>query len=162
MMEYRSSVHETTGVSPCKVMHGNEIKLPIDLLIGKPGAEDKHDGYNKYAKDIEEKIDTIHAIARKRILKSSNAMKKCHDRNANQMQYKAGDAVWLLDPKRKIGFCSKLQRPWHGPYIVVNKINDIIYRIQLNPKGKFKIVHHNTSRLKAYNGERKPEWFSRQ
>ena len=31
LMAYRSSTHDTTGVSPCKMMFGREINLPIDL-----------------------------------------------------------------------------------------------------------------------------------
>lgn len=36
MMAYRSSVHESTGMSPCAVMLAREITLPIDLLYGTP------------------------------------------------------------------------------------------------------------------------------
>ncbi|CAC5405922.1 unnamed protein product [Mytilus coruscus] len=33
-MAYRSSVHESTKFSPCKLMLGREIELPIDLIYG--------------------------------------------------------------------------------------------------------------------------------
>ena len=39
MMAYRSSVHTATGVTPCKLMFGREINLPVDLAIGKPSGE---------------------------------------------------------------------------------------------------------------------------
>jgi hypothetical protein len=35
MMAYRSSVHETTGISPCRMMFGHEINLPVDLVLGR-------------------------------------------------------------------------------------------------------------------------------
>jgi hypothetical protein len=31
MMAYRSSVHESTGKSPCAMMLGREITLPVDM-----------------------------------------------------------------------------------------------------------------------------------
>ncbi|CAC5405925.1 unnamed protein product [Mytilus coruscus] len=33
-MAYRSSVHDSTKFSPCKLMLGQEIELPIDLIYG--------------------------------------------------------------------------------------------------------------------------------
>ncbi|VDI28058.1 Hypothetical predicted protein, partial [Mytilus galloprovincialis] len=34
LMAYRSSEHETTKLSPCMLMLGREIELPIDLIYG--------------------------------------------------------------------------------------------------------------------------------
>jgi len=36
MMAYRSSIHESTGVTPCQMMFGRNVNLPIDLIYGKP------------------------------------------------------------------------------------------------------------------------------
>lgn len=36
MLAYRSSVHESTGVSPCAMMFGRQVNLPIDLVMGRP------------------------------------------------------------------------------------------------------------------------------
>ena len=36
MMAYRAAVHETTKVSPNKMMFGRTINLPINLVIGHP------------------------------------------------------------------------------------------------------------------------------
>ncbi len=65
--------------------------------------------------------------------------------------------MWLFNPQRKKGISPKLQKPWHGPYLVVTKINDVIYCIQLSPRSKPKIVHHN--RLWKYQGESPPTWL---
>lgn len=35
MMAYRSSVHESTGVSPCEMTFGHSINLPVDLVLGR-------------------------------------------------------------------------------------------------------------------------------
>ena len=39
MMAYRSAVHETSGSTPAQVMLGRDIRLPVDLITGRPEAE---------------------------------------------------------------------------------------------------------------------------
>lgn len=48
-------------------------------------------------------------------------------------------------------------RAWEGPYTVTKAINDVVYRIQLTPRSKPKVVHRN--RLWEYTGDNKPNWF---
>ena len=40
-------------------------------------------------------------------------------------------------------FNPKLQRPWKGPMIVVEQLNDVLFRIQSGPKNKPMVVHHD-------------------
>ena len=49
-------------------------------------------------------------------------------------------------------------RNWQGPYVVTKCINDLVYRIQLGPKTKPKVVHWN--RLWHYSGHNPPTWLS--
>ena len=84
-------------------------------------------------------------------------MKNYYDRNANLTKYSVGDAVRFHNPVRKKRFTLKLQRSWKGPYIVIKKFSDILYKIQKGPRDEPKVLHHD--RPKPYNGENKPMWF---
>jgi len=42
------------------------------------------------------------------------------------------------------------QSNWEGPYIVIKRINHLVYPIRKIPRGQFKIVHKN--RLAPYEG----------
>lgn len=44
-----------------------------------------------------------------------------------------------------------MQKAWEGPYKIVKRINDVIYRIRKAPNGKPRVVHFN--RLAPYNGD---------
>ncbi|KAJ8941760.1 hypothetical protein NQ318_023117 [Aromia moschata] len=46
---------------------------------------------------------------------------------------------------------------WEGPYTIIRKINDLVYRIQLSPRSKPKVVH--LERLARYTGHNPPDWF---
>ena len=83
-----------------------------------------------------------------KIQRASSRQKCYYDRKANGKSYNSGDLVWLHEPTRKLGRCPKLQRYWKGPFTVLQKINDLLYRIQWSPKTKPKVVHFD--RLKEY------------
>ena len=156
MLAYRSSIHETTGVSPAMMMFGRELTLPVDMTLGRPIRDDRLCA-TEHAYHLEQKLLDIHDFARKHLDISSESMKRKYDIKTYKIPYKVGDAVWYYNPKRKVGFNPKLQRPWKGPMIVVEQLNDVLFRIQLSLKAKPIVVHHD--KLKPYLGEDKPEWF---
>ncbi|MCG8078588.1 MAG: DDE-type integrase/transposase/recombinase, partial [Candidatus Thiodiazotropha taylori] len=125
MLAYRSSIHETTGVSPAMMMFGRELTLPIDLTLGRPVSEDRL-CVTEHAYQLEQKLLNVHDFARKHLNISSESMKRRYDIKAHKIKYEVGDAVWYYNPKRKIGFNPKLQRPWKGPMIVVECLNEVL------------------------------------
>ena len=157
MMAYRSSVHDTTKCTPSSMMLGREIRLPIDLALGIPETRQSK-SETDYAYELEKQLVKIHDIARKHVQICSDGMKMYYDRNINFTEFSIGDAVWFHNPVRKKGISLKLQRPWKGPYLIVEKYNDILYKIQKSPRDKAKVVHFD--RLKPYNGENKPTWLN--
>ena len=56
-MAYRSSEHETTKLSPCMLMVGREIELPIDLIYGPHPQRDEFptetEATNSYVHNLE-------------------------------------------------------------------------------------------------------------
>lgn len=158
MMAYRSSVYESINTSPSKMMFGHEIRLPIDLLFGQPERESEEQMYgSQYANELRDKLDEVHEFARSRMKIASDAMKRKYDIKSNLREFSVGEAVWLFDPTRKVGLNPKLQRPWKGPFKVIEKINDILYAVQQSPRHKTRLVHHD--KLKKYSGRNLPVEF---
>lgn len=149
LMAYRSAVHNTTGLTPARVLFGREIRLPCDLVFGSPREEGQE--INDYADQLKEKLLAVHDVARGRIAIASDRMKTRYDVKANSAGFQEGDQVWLYNPLRKKGVSPKLTPSWEGPYSVIKRINDLVYRIQRSPKGKMKVVH--LDRLAPYHGE---------
>ena len=155
-MAYRSATHDTTHCSPVKMMLGRELKMPIDLLFGKPENEPPQTATN-YASTMQERLERVHEFARGHMQLMLNRMKQRYDPLLEHQPLEAGEAVWLHNPQRKKGLTPKLQCPWQGPYIITKRINDLVYRIQLGPKAKPKVVHRN--RLWHYSGINAPTWY---
>ncbi|KAJ8912333.1 hypothetical protein NQ315_005938 [Exocentrus adspersus] len=113
-------VHESTGKTPASVVFGAELRLPIDLISDRPK---KEEGVNNYISHLQDRLKLTHAEVRQK------------------MRIEIGEKVWLYNPKRTKGKSPKLQKSWEGPYTVVTRLNDVVYRIQKNPQAKMKIVH---------------------
>lgn len=60
---------------------------------------------------------------------------------ANRAGYHDGDRVWLYRPTCTKGKSPKLQYPWKGPCKVITRINDVLYKIQRNPRSRMMMVH---------------------
>ncbi|VDI28918.1 Hypothetical predicted protein [Mytilus galloprovincialis] len=41
VMAYDSTSHDSTGTTPCRMMFGDEIKMPLDLIDGSPSYDDE-------------------------------------------------------------------------------------------------------------------------
>ena len=156
MLAYRSSVHESTGFSPCMMMLGHEIKLPVDLVYGIPEM-DKHRNAHEYIKRLSEKLEKVHNVAREKLNLSSQCMKTNYNVKLNYKSYKHGDAILLHDSITKKGICKKLNKQWLGPGKIVDKVNDVLYRVKMGPYHKPKVIHHD--KLRKYTGNQIPEWF---
>ncbi|MCG8078714.1 MAG: DDE-type integrase/transposase/recombinase [Candidatus Thiodiazotropha taylori] len=158
MMAYRSSVHESTSTSPSMMTFGREIRLPIDLIFGQPGSEGNEKVFgSQYARQLEDRLNEVHEFARNRMKLASDAMKRKYDIRTNLNMFEVGDSVWLFDPVRKIGLNPKLQRPWKGPFKVIEKISDILYRVKQSPRHRSRVVHHD--KLRKYKGSNMPVLF---
>ncbi len=155
LMAYRSAVHDSTGCSPAKLMFGHDLRLPIDLEFGRPEVEPGP--VTEFASALQDRIDSVHDFARTHLKLASDRMKRRYDSVLAGHPLEAGEAVWLHNPQRRKGLSPKLTRPWQGPYTIVKKINDLIYRIQLGPTTKPKVVHRD--RLWKYEGANAPSWF---
>lgn len=142
LMAYRSSIHDTTTVTPAKAIFGTDLRLPADLKYGVSVVPEMTHADDYISRKREELAD-IHELIRRRTQLASDKMKARYDLRANTEGFKEGQLVLLHNPQRKRGLSPKLQTHWEGPYRIVTRINDVVYRIQKYPtnKGKLKVVH---------------------
>ncbi|KAJ8943001.1 hypothetical protein NQ318_008319 [Aromia moschata] len=155
LLAYRSSIHETTGQTPASIVMGRELRLPCDLKFGCTPGDDV--AGEDYVSTLRQRMDDIHERVRSNIQGASDRMKETYDINANDGRYQPGNQVWLYNPQRRRGLSPKLQSSWEGPYEVVTRINDVVYRIQKLPRGKPRVVHFNRLAPFAGNNDEQAE-----
>ena len=152
---YRSTPHESTGLTPNMLMLGWEVRKPIELISW---ARDRQGNditcFEQYVAKLRNKMQKAH----ERTLKSNAArQKEIYDSKVSYHHYENGDIVWYLNEMRRESISPKLQPTYLGPYLIVQKINDLIYKLQLTRLGKFRVVHHN--KLKPFQGQVFPKWI---
>ena len=147
LLAYRSAKQESTGVSPCEMVFGRNVHLPVDLVLGHPVPVQKEE-QTSFAHNLYDVIENIHDLARSKLKLSSDRAKRNYDVKSELNKFNPGDAVWLFDNNRNR---KKFSKRWKGPYIVIEKLNDSIYSIAKTKSSKSKTVHHD--HLKPYKGE---------
>ena len=101
-------------------------------------------------------MQCAHDVAREHLKTTAKRQKDQYDGKSSLIKYEIGNLVWYLAEKRKIGENPKLYSPYEGPYLIVDTFSDLTYNIQMDPKGKTKVVNHN--KLKKYEGNIKYKW----
>ncbi|GFT33575.1 retrovirus-related Pol polyprotein from transposon 412 [Trichonephila clavipes] len=148
LLAYRSAVHETTGYSPSQMLFGRDLRLPCDLLFGRP--PDTPSSPEEYVQNLQARFEDVHHLARERINLRTEKMKTRYDTKATGHQFKEGDKVWFYNPTRRKGLSPKLQSHWDGPYTILKIINDVVIRIRKSTNSKPRVVHYD--RLAPYYG----------
>lgn len=145
LLAYRSSKHQTTEFTPAMLMFGRELRIPLDLLQGKPSADNSsyNNSYPDYVDQLQRKMTDIHQLVRNNCILKSDKMKSRFDLKAHMIHFTPGQKVWFFAPKRIKGKCPKIQKDAEKTYVINSQLNDVVYRIQKFPKGKFKVVHVN-------------------
>ncbi|KAJ8974284.1 hypothetical protein NQ317_013173 [Molorchus minor] len=124
-----------------RVLENGEGKEDRRQIFGCPPGEDV--AGEDYVTTLRRRMDDIHDQVRSNIQSASDRMKETYDIGAQNDGYQSGDLVWLYNPQRRRGLSPKLQTLWEGPYEVLARINDVVYRIKKSSGGKPKVVHFN-------------------
>ncbi|XP_026022288.1 uncharacterized protein LOC113021785 [Astatotilapia calliptera] len=150
VMAYRATKHSATGFTPNFMMFGRELSEPVDLVAGLPPDPGNQPSVPEYVQQMRERLELAHLIAREALGESVKRAKRQYDKNCCHTQYKTGDPVWYLikgtrHVKNKV---RKFLPSYEGPFFVLGQLDDLVYRIQKNPRSKVKVVHHD--QLKHY------------
>ena len=147
LMAYRASVHESTKCTPNLLMLNRETQLPIDLMVGNPNGEFGPQCPIEYVEWVRQSMEHAFEFVERNLKNSTARQKRHYDRGSGTPKFQVGDSVWRYYPpeaRRKFG------KGWQGPYLVIQKVSDHVYEIQLTPRSQPLVVH--VDHLKKYQG----------
>lgn len=159
LLAYRTAVHESTGVAPCEAMMGRLLMGPLELAFPRPDQEQCNVD-SQYVQDLTAHLESVQKFVRANLELTGLDLKRHYDRHADRTGFSPGDAVWLYNPRVPKGRSPKLGRPWAGPYRVMERVTDVVYRIQATSRSKPYTV--NRYRLWKVSGSLPDDWWTGQ
>ena len=132
-------------------MLGRETGTPLDLIYEMPDRWKKIP-VNDWAWVLKGRLERAHAFVIKNSDKLIRRQKHYHDMRMSYQTFKKGDKVYVFFPQRRIGCSSKLTSFWHGPFEVIEKLSEVLYKVDCGRNGKEHIIH--CDRMKACREQR--------
>ena len=121
---YNSSIQESTWQTPPSMLFGREYTLPIDLISP--------------LEDLKQKSE---------ISSSGYVLNLQSTLQEKENEFKRGSLVYYHYPIKKSNVGKECYYQWKGPYVVVDKISDRIFRIQENAKSEPIVVNHDKLKI---------------
>ena len=149
----RSLPNRQTGFSPNFLMLGREVTHLADLLVPESGSVgDERLGY---AENLRSRLRKAHALVREHLQVSQKRQKDQYDLQLRQTKYQLGDVVLRRNDSSKKGHSNKLKPSWKGPFLIVEVLSLVLFRVR-GPR-KTKILHHDL--IKKCHDVELPMWL---
>ena len=141
----REVPQESLGFSPFELLYGRNVKGPMAILrelwSGEAMDEQVLSTY-QYVIELRDRLVQTCKLAHENLKRVQIKQKFYYDRRARSRNFDVGDKVLLLLPTDS----NKLLLQWKGPYEVVEVVNRMAYKIDIN--GVVSTYHANM--LKQY------------
>lgn len=154
---YRSTEHEGTGFTPCRLFLGREVVLPIDLVLNDCRLHNSAAvSHVDFVEQMDHRIHKSFTLVRegKRRLVVSRAAR--YNLRVRATRFFPGMWVWYHYPRRRPGIKEKWASFYTGPYGVMDQVGPVLYRIQRSRRATPKLVY--VDKLKRFEGEVPPDW----
>ena len=151
LLAYRTSTHETTGVTPFELMFGHELRVPEDVMFPIPDSSltSSNHGPKKYAETLWSHLAKAYERVQLYAKRKQQHQKLFYDKDVRGFPYQVGDLMLLHDPVVKR---EKFHRPWKGPFKVVKILSPTVYHVQdCKHSRKRKVVHFNRLKPAHYD-----------
>ena len=145
MHAYRTSVHESTGYSPFRLMMGEECSLPQDVSTAELRTKRENDiAPHPFATWVWDALEVAYDHVRDSLQKTAARRKRLYDTKAVNRKFLVG--LWVLryyPPAAQY----KLGSPWIGPHQVVRQATGHTVGIQRNVDKPIIFVHVDDLKL---------------
>ena len=144
----RSSVNNSTKVTPAELILGAKLSLPTRLLCSESSKQLVEQSAAHHVKqaqafacDVGKRLKNSFADVRNTLNKSRERMKNQYDKNTSKHHYKINDTVMLWNPPQKKGISRCFQPKWSGPWTITHLVGDLNCKL-INQCGKVSPTVH--------------------
>ena len=148
MMAHRTSVHESTEYTPHFVVYGQEVCLTIEFIYPNPSDQPPAD-IHEFVSARQVRFQKAYDSVRTALKFNQRCRNALYNRKVHGPTYQVNQKLLLHNPVVPVGKSSKFFSPWKGPYVILQCLNDVTYRIQKIATQKELVVQND--RLKLFH-----------
>lgn len=141
---YNTTRHSVTKFMPFEIMHGFKPNIPS--VFGTAPTNAPLYAIDDYVATLKHNLQATYQIIRDNLIDGKHTNKDIYDKSLKPKIFKIGEEVQLLRENYDVGRSRSLEPKWLGPYVVLENVNNINYKIKMGRTEK--IVHGN--KLKSY------------
>jgi len=142
LMAYRATSHSAATLTPNFLMFGRECHLPVHVVFPPP-ISDSDLSYHQYAAKLENRLAAASELARLQLMLNWDKMQSYAPVSRSLPQFSHGPTCPGFDPSTKPGYSPKLSSVWKGPFRLVAKISDLLYKIDFGGRKAGKVIHRS-------------------
>ncbi|KAK3107513.1 hypothetical protein FSP39_016272 [Pinctada imbricata] len=138
MMAYRATPHDSTMCTPNELMLGREVHLPVDILTSPPPGTFDNCCLPQYVEWVQNALQNSFDFVLEKTNSVVRRQKAYYDRGLKPRKFQKHDWVWRYYPPKAD---RKMSPSWIGPYLILDKLSDYTYKIQMNQTSKVIVAH---------------------
>ena len=124
-----TSRSQTTGVSPYAALFGRDPHTPFEALFGSPpGTPRSNRNFAEYLRKMQHCMVKTHEYIRKNVDTAVQRNRRAY--HLNVKSFGPGQLVWVFTPAISPEVSKKLQTFWTGPWTIIEKLSDVLFRVQ--------------------------------
>ena len=153
VMAYNTTPQESTGVSPHRLVYGDEMLMPLDIMTENiPERNGSEVNPSQYVTDLGAKMKAMYELVRENLQEASCRQKKQYDCRVKEHNFSVRNLVWRNQWQSPPGIKPSIRRHWTGPWMVIGKLCDVLFRIKHSANSPSVVIHGDN--LKPYHGNR--------
>ena len=156
MAAYRSSRHDSTGFSPNFLVLGREVRMHIDLILGRPENETPRSSED-FVEQVQRRYLESYALVRDELGRNALRQKRAYDMRVRPIKFTVGTWVWAYSPRRYVGRSSKWQKNYSGPFLVIKVLGPVNVILRKSRRARSIVIH--VDKLKPFYGDPPPSWL---
>ena len=138
---YHARPHESTQMTLNLLILHRETQLTIAVILGSRGTTtgEPVTSYGKYIDGLRDQMQRMHDVGGKYLGRNAARMKEPYDVKCSLTHYKIGDLVMYVMKRGQLDVAPKLEVTFQAPYLVLDRIRDLDYQVQLDARANKKL-----------------------
>ena len=125
-LAYNTAYSSTVQETPFFLMFGREARLPVDIIIGLPQAQQSIESHD-YSRKTQANLQVAYEIVHRNLREKAANKQTVNKTRTTFPVFKSGQQVLLYRPHTSAdGPNPKLHCPWRGPYVVQSQISPVV------------------------------------